>query len=124
MVSKTAGGLQQTDDFGGFGRIGVEDRLASTESGVERGVIVDSLTKTRRDAGAAGGRHKTRVMVLREKKVQVRRGRIRHSNIRVGLIAREGNQFQLFGSLRVVGGGVEVELAFDGHGRTTGRVGG
>lgn len=63
-------------------------------------------------------------MVLREKKVQVRRGRIRHSNIRVGLIAREGNQFQLFGSLRVVGGGIEVELAFDGHGRTARCVGG
>ncbi|KIK27646.1 hypothetical protein PISMIDRAFT_164300 [Pisolithus microcarpus 441] len=77
------------------------------------GVIVDSVTKTRGDAGAAGGRDKARVMVLREKKVQVRRGRIRHSNIRVGLITRE-----------VVGGGIEVELAFDGHGRTARCVGG
>lgn len=59
-------------------------------------------------------------MVLREKKVQVRRGRIRHRNIRVGLKAREGNQFQLFSGLRTVGGDIKVELAFYSHGRRGG----
>jgi hypothetical protein len=36
---------------------------------------------------------KARVVVLREKRLEVRGGRIRHSNVGVRFIVGEGNQF-------------------------------